>query len=152
MSKKLNYPIKTINASETIAVRHPVLRPGRPVETCHFDGDDQTTTFHFGIYNNNTLVGVVSYFKNNCKLLSNEEQYQLRGMAVLEPFQGKGLGKLLVEHGNTFLKNLETTVVWCNAREIALNFYKKNNFKIIGAPFEIKDIGLHHIMYKPLLK
>ncbi|MCH4553666.1 GNAT family N-acetyltransferase [Aestuariibaculum lutulentum] len=150
MTKQHPYDIKIISAPETFPVRHPVLRPGKPIETCNFDGDNLETTFHLGIYNNNQLLGVVSYFKSSTNLLSEALQYQLRGMAVLDTFQGKGLGNLLVAYGDTLLKEKKIQVVWCNAREVAKTFYKKNNFKVIGEPFNISDIGLHYVMYKSL--
>ncbi|GAA4290173.1 GNAT family N-acetyltransferase [Aestuariibaculum suncheonense] len=150
MSDIFNYEIKIISAQETIPVRHPVLRPGKPIETCNFEGDNLNTTFHLGIYINQQIVGVVSYFKSSTNLLTETSQYQLRGMAVLTEYQGKGLGNLLVQHGDILLKAKKTNIVWCNAREIAIPFYKKNNFNIIGEPFNIGDIGLHYVMYKSL--
>ncbi|MBD0825487.1 GNAT family N-acetyltransferase [Aestuariibaculum marinum] len=150
MTEQLNYNTRIIDASETIPVRHPVLRPGKPIESCNFDGDNLETTFHLGIFLNNQIVGVVSYFKNCNDLLTESSQYQLRGMAVLEDFQGKGLGNLLVQQGDTLLREKKIKTLWCNAREVATTFYQKNNFTIIGEPFNIKDIGLHYVMYKTL--
>ena len=40
--------VKKITALETYTVRQEVLRKGKPIETCHFIGDDATTTTHFG--------------------------------------------------------------------------------------------------------
>jgi len=77
-------------------------------------------------------------------------QYQLRGMAVLKPFQGKGLGEFILRHGDVLLKEKNAKIIWCNARENAVHFYKKNAYQIIGEPFNIKDIGLHNVMYKVL--
>lgn len=150
MKADLNYNIKIITSVETIPVRHPVLRPGKPIETCNFDGDNLESTFHLGIYIDERLVGVVSYFKSSTNLIEEPSQYQLRGMAVLEEFQGQGLGNLLVKHGDSLLKEKQIKIVWCNAREIATVFYHKNNFSIIGEPFTIKDIGPHFVMYKAL--
>lgn len=147
----MNYFIKTITAEETYLVRHPVLRPGKPIESCIFDGDDLKTTFHLGIYTNNLLVGVSSFFKNNHPLLHETSQYQLRGMAVLEAYQGFGIGKLVLSHGEKILKQQRIQTIWCNAREKARAFYEKNNYEIIGAPFNIETIGTHYVMFKPLV-
>jgi GNAT superfamily N-acetyltransferase len=146
----LNYTIKTINASETYSVRQPVLRDGKPIETCMFDGDNLQTTFHLGLYITNELVGICSLFKNNHPLIANASQYQLRGMAILNTYQGLGLGTLILSHGETLLKQQGIPVIWCNARVKATEFYNKMGYKIIGEPFDIKDIGLHYCMYKPL--
>ena len=148
--KNLNYNIKKISAKETYIVRHPVLRQGKPIESCEFDGDNLETTFHLGIFNKDTLVGISSFLLSKHPLLTEELQYQLRGMAVLNEYQNLGLGKLILNHGENLLKKQNIQIVWCNAREKAVNFYKKNGYKIIGLPFDIKDIGKHFIMYKSL--
>lgn len=36
--------IKKIAAAETYSVRLPVLRKGKPIESCRFDGDDLETS------------------------------------------------------------------------------------------------------------
>lgn len=143
------FKIKKIKALETYAVRHPVLREGRPLEDCKFDHDEDDTTFHLGLFFENDLIGVVSYMKTEHNTLQGN-QYQLRGMAVLKPYQNKGLGKLLIDKGDSIVRDLKGTIIWCNAREIAVNFYKRNGFEIFGEPFIIPKIGLHYSMYKKL--
>ena len=44
--------IKEIPSKETYSVRQPVLRKGKPIESCIFEGDDLATTHHFGLYDN----------------------------------------------------------------------------------------------------
>lgn len=146
----LSYFIKKISPNETYIVRHPVLRNGKPQESCIFDGDNMETTYHLGIYNDNKLVGVSSFFKSNHYLIYNEFQYQLRGMAILDENQNLGLGKRLLSQGETLLKAQNIEIIWCNAREKAVDFYKRNGYKIIGSPFDIQGIGQHFIMYKIL--
>ena len=55
--------IKEITATDTYAVRQPVLRSGKPIENCHFPGDDLPTTKHFGLQTDQ-LIGVISLFEN----------------------------------------------------------------------------------------
>lgn len=142
--------IKEISSLETYAVRHPVLREGRPVEDCHFEGDDLPTTFHLGLFYEDKLVGVASFMENNHDFFSDEYQYQLRGMAVLKSYQGKKLGDALINYGEALLKAKNATILWFNAREVAVNFYKRNGSEIIGEPFEIKGIGTHFVMFKKI--
>lgn len=150
MTTILNYTIKYISPSEAYTVRHPVLRKGKPIESCVFDGDDFGTTFHLGLFKENKLIGVCSFFKNNQNLIPETSQYQLRGMAVLDDYQGLGIGAMVLTYGERLLKDKNIKIIWCNAREKASNFYKKNGYNITGNPFDIKDIGLHYIMYKVL--
>src|SRR5690606_31114974 len=118
--------IKQIHYTETYPVRQIILRPQRPLETCFFQGDELETTFHFGLFMEDKLAGIISLFKNNSPLFSQEYQYQIRGMAVLEEYQKYGLGRQLVAHSEEFLKSTSTELIWFNAREIAVNFYKKS--------------------------
>ncbi|MBJ6369641.1 GNAT family N-acetyltransferase [Snuella sp. CAU 1569] len=131
-------------------VRQPVLRGGKPIESCVFEGDDLETTIHVGVFVAGELVAVSSFLKNKHDKVLSECQYQLRGMAVLESFQNKGLGSIMLNYGEQLLKNKLTGVIWCNAREVALNFYKKQGYTIVGEPFNIKNIGLHYTMKKKL--
>ena len=141
--------IKKIKSEETYAVRHPVLREGRPIEDCKFDNDDDPNTFHLGLFIEDELLGIVTYMKSDYEALQGN-QYQLRGMAVLKDCQKRGFGNLLITKGEDIIKQENGTIIWCNAREIAVNFYKKNGFKIIGKPFVIPKIGLHYVMHKSI--
>lgn len=55
-----------------------------------------------------------------------------------------------IEYSETLLKKKDIKILWCNAREVAANFYNKNGFKITSKPFNIETIGKHFIMYKRL--
>jgi ribosomal protein S18 acetylase RimI-like enzyme len=69
-------------------------------------------------------------------------------MAVLKTYQGLGVGHELLKHCDDFFINKNVLLIWCNAREIAVNFYKRNGFSVFGDSFNIKDIGPHFVMRK----
>ena len=48
------------------------------------------------------------------------------------------------------LKQKKCDLLWCNARLVAVNFYKSLGFNIIGNLFDIKEIGPHYYMYKEI--
>lgn len=145
-----NYTIKIIDSKETYAVRHPILRAGKPLESCVFDGDDFETTIHLGLFTHNKLIGISSFLEKKHISFNETTQYQLRGMAILKEFQGKSLGNIILKEGELILKKKGVKVIWCNAREVAVKFYMRNNYEIIGDAFNIKNIGLHYTMYKVL--
>lgn len=142
--------IKQISYTETYPIRQVVLRPNRPLETCFFDGDSLTTTYHFGAFQNENLAGIISAFKNKHSSFEEKNQYQIRGMAVLPEFQKYGLGKQLVLHTEEFLKQQKTELIWFNAREEAVGFYEKLGYQIIGKAFMIADVGIHFVMFKSI--
>lgn len=141
--------IKEILATDTYVVRNAVLRKGKPIETCLFPGDELPTTKHFGLFTD-SLIGVISLFENKNPLFAASTQIQIRGMAVLEEFQGLGLGEKLMLNSEDFLISEEDILIWFNARESAVGFYKKLGYKTIGESFEIESIGRHYVMFKNL--
>ncbi|PHS05803.1 MAG: hypothetical protein COA88_11625 [Kordia sp.] len=140
--------VKEISTEETIAIRHQVLRQGKPIESCSFEGDNLATTFHLGLYYYGELIGVATFIKNAHHDFNENFQFQLRGMAILQQFQGKRLGNVLLEKGLQQLKQLHANLLWCNARENAANFYSKFGFSTYGKPFDIPNIGKHYTMIK----
>jgi GNAT superfamily N-acetyltransferase len=142
--------IKQITAMETFAVRHPVLRPGKPLESCIFEGDDHGGTVHLGLYEKGAIAGVTSIFESAHEMFDGETQFQLRGMAVLDMHQKKGYGAKLVKAAEEHTRGGGGTLLWFNAREKAIGFYEKMGYKKRGSPFTIGDIGLHYVMSRKL--
>jgi len=140
--------IKKISAEETYDVRLTVLRKNIPLPY-EFNGDFEKDTFHLGAFSADKLIAVSSFMKTSNKKI-NGSQYQLRGMATLEAFQGLGTGKLMMEHAFKLLKGLNISYLWCNARVIAVPFYEKSGMKTIGEPYNIEFIGTHYVMVKRL--
>lgn len=146
----VDFQIKLISSPETYTVRRPVLRPGRPLDSCIFEGDDLSTTFHLGGFNNNKLVAVATFMEQDRLDHGLKNAGQLRGMAVLSEYQGKGFGKLLLNFGEKLLMDRQIGVLWMNAREIAVPFYKNCGYNVIGEVFSIPVIGDHFVMFKDL--
>lgn len=139
-----------ITFQETFLVRQAVLRTGKPIETCFFDGDDLLQTKHFGILIDQKIIGVVSVFQNKNTNFNNPNQYQIRGMAILSEHQNKGYGKLLVMQCETHISKTNNSIAWFNARENAIGFYEKLGYKTFGIPYNIQDLGIHFLMFKNL--
>ena len=142
--------VKPLSTSAVYTVRHPVLRPGKPYDSCLFDGDELHTTKHFGVFSANELAGVASLFLKKTDLFACDHQYQLRGMAILAHQQQKGLGKILLTAIENFARNEEADLIWFNARLVAVPFYKSCGYDLIGDAFDIGDIGKHFVMFKKL--
>ena len=137
--------IKKISASDTYQVRLEVLRKNIPLPF-KFNGDLDSDTFHLGVFKNDKIIAVSSFMKVKNKNFKGE-QFQLRGMATLIKFQGLGAGKLMMKEALFILKSLGTDYLWCNARIVAVNFYKKAGLQTFGEKFMIPDIGDHYVMF-----
>ena len=142
--------ITEIPSKETYAVRQPVLRKGQPVESCIFEGDDLESTHHFGLFSDENLTGIISLYDKINPIFAEQNQAQIRGMAVLETHQKKGFGEALVKHCETYCNVNKVDLIWFNARTAAVGFYKKMDYQPQGEPFDIKDVGEHYLMFKKL--
>ncbi len=142
------FDIRKITATETYPLRHKILRQNEPIEKCVYPYDTADSTVHFGLFENNVLIGIISVFETSKDVFTVKKQFQIRGMAILENQQKKGYGAALVQHAISHLQKENNFLIWFNARIIALGFYEKLGFEKIGTEFEIVPIGMHYIMYK----
>ena len=148
MSSKIH--IKKISSTEAYDIRHPVLRPGLPVESCRFEGDDLTSTIHLGAYDSKVLVGVLTLMPNPNYSVMEYPNMQLRGMGVSAHHQHKGIGRNLVFEAERITKHLHISLMWMNARILAVPFYEKMGYKKQGNIFHIPTAGDHFLMSKKL--
>lgn len=140
--------IKRITPQETYTIRKDVLRGNIPLPF-EFNGDFEESTFHLGVFKEDKLIAISSYMKAN-NVHFKGEQYQLRGMATLNEYQGFGAGKLMMQEAFSILTRLKVDYLWCNARIIAVKFYEKHGLKTMGASFDIPLIGEHFVMFKQI--
>ncbi len=119
------------------------MRKGLPLSSCTFDRDEDNSTIHLGAFLENRAIGILT-------LLTNTKNVQIRGMAVLEKFQGKGIGKQLIAHAENLVHGRNICTIWMNARRIAVPFYKRCGYRKQGDAFELPYGGTHFKMIKSL--
>jgi len=133
--------VRRAEVDDLLPVRHEVLRPGRPLATAHFDGDDAPDTRHWAAWQADRVVGVVTVIARPHPD-DGTPTWQLRGMAVLPGLQGEGIGSQLV-------RTVQAEVaepMWCNARQRAESFYLRHGWEPQGDLFEVDPIGPHRRM------
>ena len=140
----MNIKIKQIAIEEALIVRAPVLRNNQPPEWASIEEDNFPNTYHFGGIIKNQIVGTATIYPENRKFKSNE--WRLRGMAVLDEFQSKGIGEDILISCIELIKSRQGKFLWCNARIGAVDFYKKCGFIICSEEFDIPNIGAHFEM------
>jgi len=145
-----NIKVREISAEDTFNLRREVLRPGKPIKECQFDGDFAGDTIHLGVFVQNKLTGVASFMKNSNPLFSPKNQFQLRGMAIAQDFKQKGLGAQLLMEGEIKINTHPDTLLWFNARVQAIEFYRKFEYATKGKEFDIPGVCKHVVMYKRL--
>lgn len=145
-----------ITAEATRALRHRVLRQGRPISSCTWEGDELSTTHHFGLFEGGgEAAAILSCFWREGPHRPGEQAWQLRGMAVDPPRQRRGLGRALLEGCLSQLPDLSEPPakwIWCNARTTAVPFYLEAGFEALGEVFDVPGIGPHRLMERALVR
>ena len=146
----MNLTIRDVFPSEIYALRHRILRADLPFTEAMFPGDEFATSLHFGaVDEHGAIVGCATLMQER---YHDQNAYRLRGMAVDVSAQGKGVGSALLRHIHEQPRILEyTNLLWCNARLIAIEFYKNNGWVIDSDLFDIPTAGMHYRMYRRLM-
>jgi predicted GNAT family N-acyltransferase len=123
---------------EAVALRDAVLR--RPLGLHFFpkelaeEYDDQ----HFACYEarSGRMVG--------CLVLRHidDNKLKMRQVAVLDAYQKKGIGQLLVADAEAFARDNQHPEIVLHARETAVPFYEKLQYHILGERF--LEVGIPH--------
>jgi ribosomal protein S18 acetylase RimI-like enzyme len=139
--------IRFIPVEDTLAMRNAILREGKfTLDECRFPTDKIDGAFHLGYFEDDQLICIASFHPQHYKGYQGLG-YQLRGMATLEEYRGKGIGNQLVNFAIVYLRGQKANYVWCNARINALRFYQNIGFEVISEQFVIPITGPHHVLY-----
>jgi predicted GNAT family N-acyltransferase len=137
---------RQITVAEALPLRHAVLRPGRPIATAHFPGDDHPMTKHFGMFDRGSLVCVGSLVLAEMAESPGKKAFQIRGMATAPDARNRGFGRAIVKACVELARQEKADLLWCNARVSATEFYRKMGFEVVGNEFDIPDVGPHFRM------
>ena len=143
--------IKVVAAKDIRPLRNLVLRPNLPIDTTYYDLDNDIETFHLASIMDNTIISIGTFYPENDIELQTKNGYRLRGMATHPKFRRKSAATKLMKESFVLLKEKKCDVLWCNARLVAVEFYKSLGFKITGKIFDIPSIGPHYKMYKSVI-
>ena len=144
----LNGMIKFIKTDDTLlSIRNSVLREGKlNLQECLFPTDALPGAFHLGYHVGDELVSIASFHPQGYNDFMGIG-YQLRGMATVDEYRGKGFGNQLLNFAIVYLRGQKANYIWCNARKTASQFYINMGFEVISLEFEVPNIGPHYVMY-----
>ena len=111
--------IREIAPEDTIDLRHRVMWPNHPFDFVKLPEDPHG--IHFGLYNSDHLISVVSLFING-------DDAQFRKFATEKTEQNKGYGSQLLIYVMKYALEKNLKRIWCNARKNKTDFYKKFGF------------------------
>lgn len=130
---------------QSLGLRYEVLR--KPL-ALHFDINElkkEGSDIHVAAFFNSQLVGCLIL----SKIIDKTITYKMRQVAVLDIFQRKGVGKLMVEFCEKLAFQNGMNSIELNARENAVAFYLSLHYTIVGNQFLEVNIP-HYKMTKEL--
>ncbi|ARS36721.1 GNAT family N-acetyltransferase [Pontibacter actiniarum] len=126
-------------------LRYQTLRApwGQPEGSEH--AEDDATAIHAMLLNEaGEAVGV-------CRLhLNTPQEGQLRFMGVRADQQGKQLGDKLLQYLEERARGLGATRITLQARENAVNFYRRNGYEVVKETYVLFGSIQHYLMAKQL--
>jgi predicted GNAT family N-acyltransferase len=141
--------VRRATLAEILPLRHAVLRPGRPLATAHFDGDDAADTVHLAavLAADTAIVGCATLLPRPHR---GQRAWQLRGMATRPDLARRGIGTAVLSAAETLVRERGDDLLWCNARLAAVPFYGSAGWRVVSDAFDVPGIGPHHVMVKAL--
>src|SRR5687767_12009631 len=117
--------VREITALEAHPLRIAVLRKGIENPDVHYPQDDDPAAFHLGFVVDEAIVAIASFSPAATPFRPGASAWQLRGMAVADDQQGRGIGGLIIAEAIRRVRAAGSSVLWCNARDTALGFYER---------------------------
>jgi GNAT superfamily N-acetyltransferase len=150
--------VEEVEAEATHDLRWRILRSRRAGAPVVFPEDARAGAFHVAVRDvdetgagSGAILAVASFIPEETPYRPGRTAVHLRGMAVDEPSQHHGLGRLLVTTVIERLRRDRAAVLWCNARDSAIGFYSRLGFEVVGDGFVLPESGVaHHVMLRDL--
>jgi ribosomal protein S18 acetylase RimI-like enzyme len=144
--------LRRISVGEARVLRDRVLRGDGPASRSIYPGDDAPDTLHLGAFVSGRLAAVATVCHESMPGASGASEWRLRGMATLEEFRGRGLGKRLAERCVAYAADGRGTLLWCSARIATIPFYRSLGFREQGESFRLPEYSreVYILMQRPL--
>jgi GNAT superfamily N-acetyltransferase len=133
--------VRVVDEALTRELRRAVLRPFLPADA-PLPGDDLPDGVHFAaVDDEGTVVGTCFVYPAPCPWLPERSPaWRLRQMATAEGCRGRGIGGAVFDAALNHVRRCGATLLWCDAREAAVPFYRRHGMEPHGAVF----IDEHH--------
>ena len=99
-------------------------------------------SIHVMVVENDEVIGIGRAHFNS------DEVAQLRYMAIIEDWQGKGVGKLILDELEKRVVEKGAKRIILHARDNAVKFYEKNGYNVVKESHTLFGVIPHFLMEK----
>ena len=144
--------VGAVSGAVTRELRRQVLRPSWPPGSAMHGDDDPAAVHIAAMEDDGVVVGA-------CLLLERRYPnrpdgpgcWQLRGMATADGHRGHGVGAAVLGAALAELAARAATLVWCEARVSAVDFYARHGFVPDSDVYAHAETRIpHQLMYRDL--
>jgi len=128
---------------EALLIRYEVLRRPLGLDYTSEQIAKEVIDLHFVLYINDLMIG--TFIMSPIDKL----RIKMRQMAIAEKYQLQGYGKVMLQAAEKFAINNQYKIIFCHARQSAVFFYLKNNWRIKGDEF--LEVGIPHFYMEKYL-
>jgi GNAT superfamily N-acetyltransferase len=128
--------VGVVDEARTRELRRSVLRPNLAPGD-RLPGDELADGVHLAVVaDDGTVLCTCFVYPDPCPWLPERAgSWHLRQMATLPTHRGQGLGAAVVRAAVDHVRAHGGELLWCNARETAVGFYRRQGFAIHGDVF-----------------
>ena len=151
--------VRRVPAQAVRPLRTAVLRPGWTDRLATYP-EDETAAVHVAAFLDGADapdgVGTVYAEPPPAPLAGEVDRaayadgaaWRLRGMATSDVARGAGLGRAVLDGCFGVVRESGGRFLWCNARLVAVGFYRRMGLATAGPEFDIAGIGPHYVMWR----
>ncbi|MBN9483085.1 MAG: GNAT family N-acetyltransferase [Bacteroidetes bacterium] len=132
-------PITDKRYQQVYDLREEVLRKPIGLSLKNEDLTSDAINTIFIAEKDNKVIGCVMLYP-----IDDEEKIKLRQMAVDGDWQGRGVGRMLVEAAETYAKQQGYSSIILHARSVSEGFYKKLGYYTTSSEFT--EVGIPHVV------
>ena len=130
-------------------LRRRVLRGGRADAEVAFPQDERPGAFHLALLGaDGRPAAVASLAPEPWPARPGADAWRLRGMAVEPAHQGTGAGARLLVAAEAELAARGAELVWAEARDSAVGFYRRRGWRVVGEGFVGAEGLPHHVVVR----
>jgi predicted GNAT family N-acyltransferase len=144
--------VSIVDGALTRELRRSVLRPDVAADA-QVPGDDLPTAVHFAaLTDDGQALSTCFIYPDPCPWRDpHEPAWHLRQMATSPQQRTTGLGGAVLTSVIAYVITEGATVLWCNAREGAIEFYRRAGFLGVGEIFTDEVHTIPHLrMWRPV--
>ncbi len=135
---------KSIDYDRSLDLRHRILRLPLGLSLFEEDLASDADDVHIAAFANTKILGIM--------LLKpiDKETVKMRQVAIDDDYKASGIGTKMIAFAEKHCRENNIKKITLNARETAVAFYKKNNYKIVSDVFY--EVGIRHFRMEKVLE